>query len=220
MDYKKIVQELQFERERLEMKLDAVAAAIEGLTALKSPEAVKPKATKTVAKQPLHITKVSDPYHIPESLLEPDGPDWSLIRQEYEAGASVKHLSDRFGVPTTTIHSRKRRENWKRTGEKVRKPAKRPLIQNWPQIRQEYETTDESVSSIAKRHGCSDQGIKYHVDKEGWKRDKQAKNRPKVLKSAIACPSCGAKTFTDPCAVCKKALSALPGLSAGQAGSG
>ncbi|MGB8840154.1 MAG: hypothetical protein WCC64_03705, partial [Aliidongia sp.] len=38
----------------------------------------------------------------------------------------------------------------------------------WPAVRHEYETTTESVSRIAARHGLSHTAINKKADKEGW----------------------------------------------------
>ncbi len=45
--------------------------------------------------------------------------DWTTIRQEYEAGDSLRVLSARHGVPTTTLHRRMHKEQWNKPAEHI-----------------------------------------------------------------------------------------------------
>lgn len=52
--------------------------------------------------------------------------DWGKIRKEFEeTDITAKALADKYGIPSSTLHGRKKRENWKRK-KKTKKATDEP----------------------------------------------------------------------------------------------
>lgn len=157
------------------------------------------------------------------SRKEQPAIDWDSVRREWEAGATVVSLARKYDCAESSIYRRKKAHAWHRAGEtatplKTAKPktaskgGSRKKAIDWSKVRKDFEEKGLTQAALARKYGCSQQGILYRRKKENWQpRIKQARPAPKPTPAENAapaptrpgwCPKCRFEMTAGTCSNC------------------
>jgi len=102
--------------------------------------------------------------------------DWDAVKEMYDQGVTFKAISEKTGIPKSTIQTHASRAGWKKRYRKYKArqkpaPGKRGVDKGqafWGNVRYDWETSLDSIKQIARDMQVSESTIHYHAKRDGW----------------------------------------------------